>query len=142
MYFCFQDPKKANFENWFDINEVVSNKRGQIAQIIRETFPEKNFPIFSIASTVTAKDQWPDSSIPKSHLLELAQHEFVHVPTASQTVTVPVSQTIQIQVDIVSSPSYEIINEFEETPSISDCHEGSALTNKHVRKSNVFVVLG
>jgi hypothetical protein len=49
LYFCFQDTKRANFENWFDVNEVVSNKRGQIAQIIREKFPEKNFPIFSTA---------------------------------------------------------------------------------------------
>ena len=142
MYFCFQDPKKANFENWFDINEVVSNKRGQIAQIIRETFPEKNFPIFSIASTVTAKDPWPDSSIPTSHLLENAQHEFVHVPTASQTVTVPVSQTIQIQVDIVSSPSTEIINKFEESLNTSDYHEGLSTPNKRVRKLIFSLMLG
>jgi hypothetical protein len=50
LYFCLQDTKRTNFENWFDVNEVVANKRGQIAQIIRETFPEKNFPIFSTAT--------------------------------------------------------------------------------------------
>ena len=32
---------------------MVSNKRGQIAQIIREKFPEKNFP-FPIVSTEAA----------------------------------------------------------------------------------------
>jgi hypothetical protein len=55
-----QDTKRTNFENWFDVNEVVSNKRGQIAQIIRETFPEKNFPIFS--TTINPQAQLTDSS--------------------------------------------------------------------------------
>jgi hypothetical protein len=49
LYFCLQDTKRTNFDDWFDVNEVVSSKRGQIAQIIRETFPEKHFPIFSTA---------------------------------------------------------------------------------------------
>ncbi len=40
---CLQNPKTKNIENWFDANEVVTNKRGKIAQIIRETFPEKDF---------------------------------------------------------------------------------------------------
>ncbi len=51
----------------------------------------------------------------------------------SQTVTIPVSQTIpatQIQVDIISSPSAEITNELEEAPSTSDYHE--------VRKLNFY----
>ena len=60
LYFCFQDTKRANFENWFDVNEVVSNKRGQITQIIREKFPEKNFPIFS--TTIKPQAQLTDSS--------------------------------------------------------------------------------
>ncbi len=55
--------------------------------------------------------------------------------TLPQTVTIPVSQTIpgtQIQVDIVSSPSTEITNEFEEAPSTSDYHE--------VRKLNFYLL--
>ncbi len=55
--------------------------------------------------------------------------------TLPHTVTIPVSQTIpgtQIQVDIVSSPSAEITDEFEEAPSTSDYHE--------VRKLNFYFV--
>jgi hypothetical protein len=50
----------------------------------------------------------------------------------SHAVTLPVSQTIHIQVDIISSPSTEITNEFEDTPSTSNCHESSSSTNKLV----------
>jgi hypothetical protein len=55
-----QDTKRTNFDDWFDVNEVVSNKRGQIAQIIQEKFPEKNFPIFS--TTIKPQVSLTDSS--------------------------------------------------------------------------------
>jgi hypothetical protein len=55
--------------------------------------------------------------------------------TLPHTVTIPVSQTIpgtQIQVDIVSSPSAGITDEFEEAPSTSEYHE--------VRKLNFYLL--
>ncbi len=64
-----QDPENNNFEKWFDPKEVASNKRGQIAQIIRETFPEKNFPLLSDPMVAAAQNPRPDSFMPKSHLL-------------------------------------------------------------------------
>jgi hypothetical protein len=40
-----QNPKRPNLKNWFDANKVVPSKRDEIAQIIREKYPEKNFPL-------------------------------------------------------------------------------------------------
>jgi hypothetical protein len=60
-------------------------------------------------------------------------------------VTVSLSQTVpgkQIQVDTISSPSAEIPIDLDETPSTSNCHEGSSTTNKQVRNLNSSVMLG
>ena len=63
-----QDTKRTNFDDWFDVNEVVSNKRGQIAQIIQEKFPEKNFPIFSLAKNPQVPLTDSSSSIHHSNI--------------------------------------------------------------------------
>jgi hypothetical protein len=58
--------------------------------------------------------------------------------------SVSFSQTIPgtpIQVDIFSSPTAAFANEYEETPSISDYHEGSYTSNTCVRKLNVSFML-
>jgi hypothetical protein len=65
-----QDPENNNFEEWFDPKKVVSNKRGQIALIIRETFQEKNFPLIIDPTVAAAQNPRPDSYMPKSHLPE------------------------------------------------------------------------
>jgi hypothetical protein len=56
-YIFFQNPKTENFENWFDANEVVLKKRGKIAQIIRQTFPEKEFAFPKTASVAIHNPQ-------------------------------------------------------------------------------------
>jgi hypothetical protein len=60
-----QNTNRTNFKTWFDAKNVVSKKRGEIAQIIREKFPGKNFPLL-FETTVTAAQNpqllWPDSS--------------------------------------------------------------------------------
>jgi hypothetical protein len=74
--FCFQDTENDSFEDWFDPKDVVSNKRGQIAQIIREKFPEKNFS-FPIVSAAVKNPQasW-------AHSFKLNHHDS-HIVQAS-----------------------------------------------------------
>jgi hypothetical protein len=66
--FCSQDTENENFENWFDAKEVVLNKRGEIAQIISKTFPEKKF-LFPIVLTGAAVKSPQVSSMPDSFTL-------------------------------------------------------------------------
>ena len=65
-------------KNWFDANKVCTNKREEIAQLIRDKFPEKNFP-FPIDSTVAS---FPDSSKTNqlvSHLKNAHIHDYILV---------------------------------------------------------------
>ncbi len=76
--FCLQDTENENFENWFDPKEVVSNKRGQIAQLIRKTFSEKNFQFPIVSSQAEVKN--PQVSLPDSSTLN---HHGSHIAQAS-----------------------------------------------------------
>jgi hypothetical protein len=70
LFFCYQDTENDNFEDWFDAKEVVLNKRGQIAQIISKTFPEKNFS-FPIVLTEAAVKNPQVSCLTISHFFLL-----------------------------------------------------------------------
>jgi hypothetical protein len=66
---CLQNPKKENIQNWFDVNEVVTHKRGKIAQILRETFPEKDFAFPKTSSGAIQKLQESENPVQQNMLV-------------------------------------------------------------------------
>jgi hypothetical protein len=66
-------------KNWFDANKVVSSKRDEIAQIIREKFPEKNFPLLN--NSTAAGAQTPLVARPD---FPAKNHEVSHFKTVSK----------------------------------------------------------